>query len=283
MADYNHQVHEMLEDCTTYKPVTDKRRNPTKRVKTHLKTKLLDLRKNNNLTEAEYKRLRPCDSTPASFYGLPKIHKVQLQPANDYPILPENIATTSVPLRPINSCIGAPTYETSKHLAAILRNLQEVTEYSVKNAKEFSSFIKTQRLQRDETVVSFDVTSLFTSIPVDMAINIVERKLNDTSNWKSHTNLTKGQIVDMLSYVLKNSYFTYGGTQYHQISGCAMGSPVSAVVAELVMQEVEKKALQTSPVQPRWWRRYVDDANACLNKNEIHCFHNHLNSVNKHI
>ena len=123
MADYNHQVHEMLEDRTTYKPVTDKRRNPTKRIETDLQKKLLDLRKNNNLTEAEYKRLRPCDSTPASFYGLPKIHKVQLQPANDHLILPKNIATTSVPLRPINSCIGAPTDETSKHLAAILRNL----------------------------------------------------------------------------------------------------------------------------------------------------------------
>ena len=49
------------------------------------------------------------------------------------------------------------------------------------------------------------------------------------------------------------------------------------------MQEVEKEALQTSPVQPKWWRRYVDDANACLKKSDIQCFHNHLNSINRHI
>ena len=43
-----------------------------------------------------------------------------------------------------------------------------------------------------------------------------------------------------------------------------MGSPVSAVIAELVMQRVEKIALETSSVPIRWWKRYVDDSNACL-------------------
>jgi len=98
--------------------------------------------------------------------------------------------------------------------------------------------------------------SLFTSIPIDMAIDIVQRKLEGSDGWRSHTQLTKGQVLDLLSFLLHNSYFVFEGTQYHQISGCAMGSPVSAVIAELVMQEVEEKALETSPVQPKWWRRY---------------------------
>ena len=49
------------------------------------------------------------------------------------------------------------------------------------------------------------------------------------------------------------------------------------------MQEIEQKALATSIVQPRWWRRYVDDANACLKKDAVQQFHDHLDSINPHI
>ena len=47
-----------------------------------------------------------------------------------------------------------------------------------------------------------------------------------------------------------------------------VGSPVSAVIAVLVMQEVEEKALETSPIKPKWWRHYVDDSNACIKRDD---------------
>ena len=62
-----------------------------------------------------------------------------------------------------------------------------------------------------------------------------------------------------------------------------MGSPVSAVLAELVMQEVEEKALETSPVRLKWWRRYVDDSNTCIKRDGVEVFHSHLNSINANI
>jgi hypothetical protein len=58
-----------------------------------------------------------------------------------------------------------------------------------------------------------------------------------------------------------------------------MGSPVSAVIAELVMQRLEKVALRTFPVPVQWWKRYVDDSNACLKQNDITAFHDQLNSI----
>jgi hypothetical protein len=56
-------------------------------------------------------------------------------------------------------------------------------------------------------------------------------------------------------FVLNNSFFKFQGNFFHQISGCAMGSPVSAVIAELIMQEVEGIAVTTSPVHLKWWKR----------------------------
>ena len=89
--------------------------------------------------------------------------------------------------------------------------------------------------------------------------------------------------MDLLTFVLKNSFFKCGENFYHQISESAMGSPVSAVIAELVMQEVETMALASSPVSIKWWRRYVDDSHSCMKNDDVNSFHNHLNSINQHI
>jgi hypothetical protein len=58
---------------------------------------------------------------------------------------------------------------------------------------------------------------------------------------------------------------------------------ISAVIAEIVMQEIEAIAINTLPVPVRWWRRYVDDSNSCLRKNDIEQFHTHLNTINNNI
>ena len=113
--------------------------------------------------------------------------------------------------------------------------------------------MNTQKVAEDEQIVSFDVTALFTSIPVDLAMEITKCKLSGTDSWKDHTNLSQDEILDLLSFVFSNSYFPFEEKHYHQISGCAMGSPVSAVIAELVMQDVEMRAINPSPVSPKWW------------------------------
>ncbi|KAL9983648.1 hypothetical protein ACROYT_G005851 [Oculina patagonica] len=64
--------------------------------------------------------------------------------------------------------------------------------------------------------------------------------------------------------MLNNSYFTYEGVYYHQVFGCAMGSLVSAVIADLVMSNIEERALSTFPVAPKWWRRKKNHTNKYL-------------------
>ena len=60
-----------------------------------------------------------------------------------------------------------------------------------------------------------------------------------------------------------------------------MGSPVSVIIADLVMEHGEVQALPTFMASNRWWFRYVDDSNA--KSTELHNSHHHLNAVNSHI
>ena len=59
-----------------------------------------------------------------------------------------------------------------------------------------------------------------------------------------------------------------------------MGSPVSPIVANLVMEDIERKALdsfQKSP--PRIWKRYVDDTFVIVNRKVASEFFQHINSI----
>ena len=48
------------------------------------------------------------------------------------------------------------------------------------------------------------------------------------------------------TFCLNTTYFVYDGTYYQQVFGTAMRSPVSAVIANLVMEDVEQRALASS-------------------------------------
>ena len=66
---------------------------------------------------------------------------------------------------------------------------------------------------------------------------------------------------------------------YQQVHGTAMGSPVLVVVANLVMEDIECRALSSFHTPPRFWRRYVDDTSTVL----VEPFHAHLNSIDPNI
>ena len=89
--------------------------------------------------------------------------------------------------------------------------------------------------------------------------------------------------MDLLNLCLTSTYFQYNGKHYRQLHGTAMGSTVSVVVAELVMQSIEEQALATYKQTVPLWLRYVDDTFTAVNKDEIDTFHEHLNRQNADI
>ncbi|KAL9954306.1 hypothetical protein ACROYT_G041825 [Oculina patagonica] len=235
-------------------------KDPTDRLTRKLSEKLLTLRRSGDLSEAVYNKIRPRHKQPPRIYGLPKIHKAD------------------VPLRPIVSCLNTFAYDLSAYRANILSPLTGNSDFAVTNSAHFVSTISSETILDNEIMVSFDVESLFTNVPIDGAVQAALRKLENDPSLADCTTLTPAQIADLLIFVLRSTYFQYNGSIYEQREGAAMGSPVSAVVANLYMESFQEQAITSSSCKPKIWKRYVDDTFTILDRGRVDSFLQHLNN-----
>ena len=83
-------------------------------------------------------------------------------------------------------------------------------------------------------------------------------------------------IMELVTLCLNSTYFQYNGKHYKQLHGTAMGSPVSVIVVEIVMQAFEERAIATYQQTPICLC-YVDDTFTIVHQDEINTFHEHLN------
>jgi len=143
--EYDEKVRSLLSDTRTYKQLP---RNPAASLERRMNELLLSLNRAGSIPDHLYKQLRSASGATPLLYGLPKIHK------------PE------VPLRPIASFINSPSYQLSKHLVHLLAPLVGKTSSFIKNSTDFAAFISDQTIAEETILVSFDVVSLFTNVPV---------------------------------------------------------------------------------------------------------------------
>ena len=146
-------------------------------------------------SKQEYKRLYPTGSAPARFYGTGKIHKLK----NDR-------AVDELPIRPIISNINTASYQLEKYLAKLLSPLS-TSEYTVKSTSNFITHIKGQNIPNHFKLISFDVTSLFTDVPLDFTIDIILKRIYDEN--EVNTKIPKQQMRDLLFLCTKNVHFSY--------------------------------------------------------------------------
>ena len=136
-----------------------------------------------------------------------------------------------------------------------------------------------QTIEPDEVLLSFDVVSLFTNVPTELACRVAEERLSTDDTLGDRTSLSPDQILSLLRMCLNATFLAYQGQYYQQTFGTAMGSPVSVTVANLVMEDVEQRALSSFPDPPPFWKKYVDDTCTALHPEKVQAFHNHLNSI----
>ena len=187
-------------------------------------------------------------------YGLPKHHK------------------DGVPLRPIVDAIDSVTYKLGKQINHILKPIVDNKPHVLKNSKQFCAAIDNIQLENDELLVSFDVVQLFPSISISAALDALERLLHSNDEWQQRTLLTAREVLILCGMCLNTQEFTYGNQTYIQTEGLPMGGPLSPLVAECVMQDLEGqlfKEFELLEIKPRIWLRMVDDVFSIVKKNEV--------------
>ena len=139
----------------------------------------------------KHSRLRSSAGRTPLLYGLPKVHK------------------PGVPLRPIVSFVSSPTYHLSKFLANLLQPVTGKTSSHVKNSRKFVDFIKSLTLTSDETMVSFDVVSLFTCVLTVLAVRVARCRLENDASLPERTSLSMDDIVDLLTLCLDAIFLSF--------------------------------------------------------------------------
>ena len=125
--------------------------------------------------------------------------------------------------------------------------------------------------------------ALFTSVPIQPALTIIEKLLEEDPGLQERTSMTVKNIICLLEFCLRNTYFTFQNQYYEQVEGAAMGSPISPIVANLYMESFETRAISTSPHPPLMWKKFVDDTCVIIKEAHKQEFLEHINSIDPHI
>ena len=111
--------------------------------------------------------------------------------------------------------------------------------YTVKNSAQFVTNLQGVCISPNDQLVSFNVVSLFTQVPIDHALKVVERRLSDDRTLIERTTIPVQQLVQLTELCLFSTYFKYQSKFYEQTDGAAMGSLVSPNIANLFMEQFE--------------------------------------------
>ena len=92
----------------------------------------------------------------------------------------------------------------------------------------------------DKFLVSFDVTSLLTNIPLS---EIIKLAVDIIKTSQPNLNISEKDLTSSFNFATCETHLLFTGKFYDQIDGVAMGSPLAPVLANLFMGHYEKEWL----------------------------------------
>ena len=111
------------------------------------------------------------------------------------------------------------------------------------------------------------MSSLFTNVPCDLVLNILDKRYNDIN---TNCILPFDDVRYVTKFLFENTFFMFNSKYYRQRVGTPMGSPISSLFADLVMQDLEEECLKNfkkfNNYSPLFYFRYVDDTFLCVEK-----------------
>ena len=245
-SDYLTKMNIILDDPQSFRQIET---DPTLLSEERLTNHLRRMKKDGFISEEEYSLARPVGSMPARIYGLPKLHKA------------------NCPLRPVMSATKTVGYGLGKVLTRRLDHLRR-TPYVVKDTFDFVQHIRASA-NTNKRMVSFDVSSLFSNVPLSFTIELILDRLYPACaincKDKPRTRQCKEcyrreEFRILLNAVTSDTQFIFNGNIYVQHNGVVMEVPLAPIIADVFMAELETTLMDRLEQKGvREWHRYVDD------------------------
>jgi len=233
--EYNLRMEDCLSDTNTY---TILQRNPINKLLNNLKELLKRWKNSKYISIQTHNYINASNPILPRAYGLPKIHK------------------KGHPLRIIVSSSGSPLHNLATYLQKILQVSLPMASSHINNSLDLIHKLESLYIPENCILVSLDVISLFTNVPIESVMDILEEKW---SFIEKHSNIPKDEFFNAINLVLHSTFFTYNNKFYKQTYGTPMGSPLSPIIADLVLQKLETDVLSDLLVKPIFYFRFVDD------------------------
>ena len=194
--------------------------------------------------------------------------------------------------RPIVARPASPTHRLSNFVDIILKPLCKHVPSYIRDDFDFPNHIP-NKVTEDTILVSFDVISLYTSIPHELGLKAIEHFLDNFPTTLQRP-FSKEFILKAISIVLKENTFKFDGKNYKQVQGTAMGTKMAPTYATLVMGFLEKQLYQrieekygeaTKTEFIKNFKRFLDDCFIFWQKSraEVEILFNMLNNINPKI
>lgn len=180
--------------------------------------------------------------------------------------------------RPVASNVNAPSERIAKKLSKIFNSLTPPEGKSVLNGIDFASKVNGLTISRNEEIGSYDVTSLYPSIPIPYSMNLLKKWLIKN---EVKSDLVEA-YVDLSRVCMKQNIFQFRNSYYSQTKGTSIGNSLSSFIAELFMCDFETN-MSKHPDFPRVYYRYVDDIFVIQNRRKFDlvrsAFEKHLDKI----
>lgn len=226
-------MHVVLGDPNTCRIME---KNPIKKIENTLNDKRWSNK--GHMEDKVLYRLRSSDKLLPKAYGVSKSHK------------------DNNPLRIIVSCVNTPLYNLVVFLHDIIKNALPTARSHIDNSFELYKKLTGSRIKSNDILISLDVVSLFTNVLLDLALNSINNRWSYISKI---TKIPKFEFTNAIKFILSSTVFNFDNKAYEQTFGTSMGSPLSPIVADLVLQDIENKALHKVSSKITFYYRYVDD------------------------
>ena len=167
--------------------------------------------------------------------------------------------------------IGSSQHEVAKWLAEILVPVLKLySSHCVKDSFTFANFIQNCNLEpANSFLCSFDISSLFTNVPLDETIEICANAL-----YRGHLDcppFPEDTFRELMLIATRGVEFSFNNQMYKQLDGVAMGSPLGPALANIFVGFHESRLFDNT-AKPGVYFRYVDDSFVIFGS-ELDCDH----------